>query len=820
MSYNPNTRLLLNFEGGSPGDTSTNEHALDYAGGYALATTSGPFGDQALSIGIGGASTAVGPVTASDVFSTSDSYTISRRLDFWVNPTSTGGIGYLFNLDSYGEAALQIYESGGAIYANVMDLTAFFVDDGMGGYYDWDVQEASAGISGLYGSWHHVRVYISGQTLTLGVDGTDYGSVSLSEHPIFKSGVAVDQFHVGHPYATPATALIDCVQVLEDDDTWTGGSYTVPTAPPDDGVSTPTSVTGSGANTLDNLLGAGAGDVTTPSASPISGSGGNTLGNVTGVGIGTVPPIYNNKTRRLLKFNDFGSLVPIPFTSYSLTEDSSNQASPAALDTSIVQHVSGGGVFGSSAMRFGNPSGTYASGGVEFSAGPGLFADETTSSKRFDLWFKPEAASQGGIGTLFSLRRSSADFIYAWFNATSVGVNIRRGGVEVSTSGSFTSGTGTWRHLRIYFSGNTVKIGVAGNQIASNTLSTTAWMTESTSVGASAHIGAANPSILSPATYGLRGLIDTFQILENDDTWTGGSYTVPTAEPVSYDPYAVTGIVGSGANTVTNTSHGTGVVIPISFGSGANTLGNLVSVGVGATERFGTGHNTLDNIASEGVAAIGVFLIGSGHNTTGQITSASSGFITPMRKGTGVNLIDTIAGAGEGNVTYVRSGVGGNAVDAASVGTGVVTNAGGVGRSSCSVSSSGVGRVAVTGAGYGATNVVSNGDGSAYTRGAGANIASVFSSGTGGPIATGRGANVVSLAGSGVALFAAVGSGSSGVSVTSIAAGGVLAKGSGGNVLDDVITQHDSLPTESVICKTLPRRLFIKTKQQSVQVTT
>lgn len=233
MAYNPHTKLLLNFEGGSLQDTSEFATPVVSSGdvGWDLA---GAFGTQALALGVSGGLYEVASYS-SGVFSELSSYDLSRTIDLWVKPypeNTDDKIAFL-TAGGYGNSiTLRVcHGSAGDVGLYVLAHAEVYVDP------DWVNEEISVTYTagaGFNNSWHHVRIYISGAFLTLGVDGTDVGTATFTTGSFnFENDGPDRSVLIGDLWNT-FRGSIDAVQFLEGEDSWTGGSYTVPTAPPED----------------------------------------------------------------------------------------------------------------------------------------------------------------------------------------------------------------------------------------------------------------------------------------------------------------------------------------------------------------------------------------------------------------------------------------------------------------------------------------------------------------------------------------------------------------------------------------------------------
>ena len=115
-----------------------------------------------------------------------------------------------------------------------------------------------------------------------------------------------------------------------------------------------------------------------------------------------------------------------------------------------------------------------------------------------------------------------------------------------------------WNHVRVLVYGNAITVGVNGSQIATVTRSggTDIWRASDLN---ELLLGSWPSANAAHALFYAFGYMDSLVITEGDTSWTGGSYSVPTAEPA--DPPTGGGISGEGANTADAvTSTGSGIL--------------------------------------------------------------------------------------------------------------------------------------------------------------------------------------------------------------------------------------------------------------------
>jgi len=186
------------------------------------------------------------------------------------------------------------------------------------------------------------------------------------------------------------------------------------------------------------------------------------------------------------------------------------------------------------------------------------------------------------------------------------------------------------------------------------------------------------------------GLMDCYRIQEGGSAnhgYTGGNYT-PFAPTSEWYPDARTAV---GANTTEAiASSGAGLVLPEIEAEGANTLDDMLGEGntnVGEW-REAVGSIVLDDVTSVGDGNTLPVIAAAGASTTEAFASQGIGYLEWI--GRGENTLEAFTGTGAGELKNFNEGAG---------------------VSVTSVSSSGVGFVAVSCAGENETSVTSAGDG-------------------------------------------------------------------------------------------------------------
>lgn len=809
MAYNPNTRLLLNFGGsGTPVDTSQHAHSLTYGGDYSFTATGDPFGGRALVLGATTTNGRVELVAPSDLFTQSS---VSRTLDFWFYLDADGPeYQVLFStaFDTTNDWTVTVSKTAGTIRA----ACGILINPDPFEFESVAVEQTVPG-GVLTGSWHHVRVRVAGDTLKLGYDGAELGSASRpSTNPIWNPTQTAYAVQIGASgwdiYWDGIKGKLDAFQVLEGDNSWTGGTYTVPTSPPDDYGGAPAELFAIGANTLNELTsvgyiglatltGEGANtteDVASTGSSMLErfATGANTVSAVTSA-TPPLPPAYKEATKLLVKFNEALTYDSGFGLNYSKDTSAGNRKVFLELPAGLEQ-VGDVGVFNTPSMRFGTP---FADGGVHtrgrmFVDSPaGLFSDNNTSLKRFDLWYRREATATSDLSALFTITFQNGDFVYLWRNSAQIGVNIKKSGTEVGFIASYNNFTNNvWRHIRLLLSGGNIYLAADGQQRALHThASGVAWPGHGANPINGVIIGDFPPSI-DNTNYGLRGCLDAIEWLEGDIGYTGGDYTVPAQEPGDYDPYATAAFYATGANTTgAVTSTGTAVVLTERTATGQNTTDDITAFSAAGVTASASGHNTLEAVTSLGRAEDGVWWTATGANTTANVTSTGTGTVPPIRYAEGQHALDAVTSTGSSLVSD-RIATGQNTVDTlTTVADG--TTAGVVsGQNTVTTTSSGTATVLASATGANTLDDATSSATSIVAFNAVSQVLTeVFSVGTATVLVSAVGENTVSVTSTGAGKFEIFGQG--GVlldDVTTQATTTVLCAGSGSNALDDVRT--------------------------------
>ncbi len=346
---------------------------------------------------------------------------------------------------------------------------------------------------------------------------------------------------------------------------------------------------------------------------------------------------YNSNTRLQMRFNEAnGSTTTDDSSVYDRT---STFSGPAQIGNAQVK-------FGAGSLELGNPGGTKTHSYVSIDSPAGLLSQSTSSAKRFDFWTR-RVSSNSGAQCLLSLRLQNSDELAIYNNASNqmtVQYAEGFGGTATSANGTFTNPFpyANWNHVRVLVYGNAITVGVNGSQIATVTRSggTDIWRASDVNEILLGSWPTANAAHTMFYAY---GYMDSLVITEGDTSWTGGSYTVPTAEPE--DPPSGGGITGEGANEVDAVTS-TGSLILGRLATGENTTDAVTSVGAGYLEKFMVGASALDDVTTEGVLALGTVIYASGQNTLDTIESVGTAVMMPRPSSSATSL--TCAGPKSG----------------------------------------------------------------------------------------------------------------------------------------------------------------------------
>lgn len=406
---------------------------------------------------------------------------------------------------------------------------------------------------------------------------------------------------------------------------------------------------------------------------------------------------YNTNTRLLLQFD--GASATTDTSSFARA---CSKTSYATINTGVSPHGTGGSLYCNGKASSGNI------GKVSVTAPGDLFSYSPLSPWLFSLQYFIEATQDDYINGLlyFSMDDEMGG------PTVKVQVEVDYEGTVIFTNGTYwlTSdtdaanayGTG-WHHLYVYFNGNTVKIGRDGNEVASFTLESSVLVD-----------GYVTEMIFGDAdVIPHYGGLDYIQLLENDSTWTGGSYTVP-GRPDDYSA-ALPDILGEWATVVADVTTACSAELQI-VGEGSSFLDAVASMGAG----------TVDSATD--ITGVSVVVVDD-------VVSISSGELTCS--GVGEVQLSDVAGTGVGELLL-------SAVGTATVG----------------VLSSGQASLSLTGTGAASVDVISSGLAGILVHGAGVTtLTDVLSSGHANKAIFGEGASVVSMIGSGFGNVFIVGEG-------------------------------------------------------------
>lgn len=613
MPYNTNTRLLLNFDGSNGAttttDTSSFARSVTLGGTSEISNAQGKFSTNSLILGDPAGSGSVGDVTVDSpagIFTSSTSS--GKRIDCWF---------YRENNSPWGNHPIvSITFQNGDTFMVWRSVTAYEVEVASfntNGDYTYVTYTDYNG----YQTWVHLRIYVSGDTIVVGLDGAEIISQTEASNTdlwVGSSGNPITEFRIGgwpssfsQDSNVFARGYFDAYEVLEGDTSWTGGSYTVPTAAPVD-------YSGGGSDVNVALTGQAfshsQGDVGASRSIPVAGQGfvlaqgvlsadgsvsvaisgqllataqggmqpsavvsqvGQSFAFSQGTTTATYPPPYNTNTRLLLNFGETNGSTT--------TADTSSQGRAVTI-TNAGSVSSADGKFSTNSLKLGNPGGTSDYGQVSVDSPSWVFAAARTDPKRFDLFFKTTEANTSNYSQMiFNLHYDDYKMLrcYVQNGVVSLMLNLGSGSehfVEIIT-GTLSNWYGDWAHLRVYAEDTEMVLGLNGAEAGRMTGSLPAW--PGTGSNTLTHIWFGHMHLGGNTQY-FRGYMDCIEITEGDSTWTGGSYTIPALPPTDS---ASAELFGQGANTTDTTSVGVAVFPDAITASGANTVEAISGAGVG-----------------------------------------------------------------------------------------------------------------------------------------------------------------------------------------------------------------------------------------------
>ena len=800
MAYNPLTKLLLKFNDGSgstsSADTSNGGRSVTIVDGQ-VSSANGVFGTNSLEVGDPSGSGIFSYATLSSpagVWSTSRSSV--KRFDCWYYRAAnqSSGISPIVSIAFANNDAFSVWRGATGIEVEINSQASPVIAYNYGNYDDYE---------GMYG-WHHLRFVIDGPDFALAIDGTELIAFSNSTtgedlwvgdatNPITEVIFGSWPLFYGADWAY-FRGYLDAIEFTEGDTSWLGGSYTVPTAEPDDyvGGGAP-ELFGDGASTLDDLISygteslaeiEGAGDTlldnfqsegfgTTLGA--LSGSGANEVDNIESVGDGSVvSDIIGEGAVALDDFTTKGVGGGKDITTTLMLHCNTGQET---LDSSAhALTVTGNGTWSSSAN-------SWLNGAVQFQKLSGfggyfsipqqgaLFANPATD-KIIDFRFR--RLSTVGTETIFSVRFETAgllallidDFGDVVLEVPGLGASLVASNVTFNI----------WRHVRVAVIGGTIYVCLNGVQVYSAVSpGPMLWPQNNTCTGLA--IGQMFP----PVTWtGLNANIDEFRIQEGffaDHGYAGGNFALPTYE---WFPGQV---IANGANTVTVESIGEVKEYAENFGQGSNTVSEVYQVCKGRLEYPVNGANTADDVVSYGHVVSGVYISGVGASTVELLASSGHTEVLPVISGQATCTVSDVASEGAGGISWSARGANTTGVTSEGFGVGPAWHVGSGKNTVANVTSQGTLSGPRTGQGSSATNVTSTGVGKSLIRGDGANTVSASAATSAKLLCSGLAANSVEVSSQGAASAAASGYGQATATTTSAGVATVVCRGYGsGNV--------------------------------------
>ena len=229
MAYNPNTRLLLQFDDAPYSlDTSQYARACTFSVWASSDPATNPYPAVGGSMFCDGLNSSgqIGQISVDAPSGLFASVGSEKRIELWysVDGTQDAGSNGLFNFNFSDGQVLRFYTNSDG---SVNLLTT-------GGTVGSFQCASGADAANAYGTgWHCLRVHISGATVTIGLDGAQVATATHTTG-VWGSGTLTEAaFGQGQDYWSHY-GTIDSVQVFEGDTSWTGGAFVVPTVRPDD----------------------------------------------------------------------------------------------------------------------------------------------------------------------------------------------------------------------------------------------------------------------------------------------------------------------------------------------------------------------------------------------------------------------------------------------------------------------------------------------------------------------------------------------------------------------------------------------------------
>lgn len=813
MAYNPNTRLLLKFNNGAGSTASDDTSSYARYGaisGGEVSSAAGVFSSNSVVLGDPFGSGSVGDVTVSAVstlFSTSP--TSNKRVDLWFRPEAypPWGNSPLFSLAFQNGDTLVVWYSSTSLD---VEYNGTATDSGHYLYQQVAFYPTQS-------QWYHFRLAISGDTLKMGLDGAETHSIihtanvwtGVSGNPItaFRLGAWPSAF--GSDANSFLRGYLDAVEFLDGDTSWFGGSYTVPTAEPDDYTSGgPVEIFGTGLVTLDDMPGFGAGEMPVVEGNGlatledvtgdgygstmaiIEGAGLATLDALTGTGDGIVLPVVSGDGLATLDAvtgsgfgggPDLNTRLMLHFDIPNSSKDSSLYNRTISLVGSVgTMQVGSPAKFGDGYISYGTASEVGSALGVQL--GTTLF-DNPATSKNIDFFF--QLNSVDGYRPLFQIAFAGGYYIDAvvtpFYDLMLEVATPNAFGVfgEVLNAFQFVG----WKHINIAFVGDTIYLGINGNQVWSHTCAGGPAWPQANAATAFVIGNYATPQVGGAA----RGSFDHFRVIEADG-WAGGTYTVP-----SYAWYPGMKL-GTGVATLEGvTSTADGIVRDGAEGVGFCTLDDIGRTSYGNVAWIGTGQAQLEDITGYGDNF--PLWLGQGLATLDNATSQADGAVAWVFYGTGLTTIEAVTGSGAGGSAVVI-------IDGEGLATltSITSSAGGT------VSVSGTGSAIIDGlTGYG--------DGFTFAGQGLADLADMTGSGQGAVLVAGTGlATLDAMPTSGLGISGTFGAGYVDLTgITSLGAGQIIVSGAGLGWLGDIVPPY-WIPDVSHVVKTKQQEMSIYVK--------
>lgn len=858
MSYNPYTKLLLNFNGSdgalSTIDTSQAPFAALLSGHAQISLSHGKFTTTSLQVGD---PDGTGGIGALEVTSPSGLLSNDRQsakvFDFWFLQGLSGppwGNHPLFSVTFQNGDTVAFWRGAISLDCEINGINT-----------DGSYTYASYTDYSLQGEWAHYRVAINGQTLFVGKNGEQVLSeinstsnnlwVGSESNPITQFRIGGFPIIWGADENAYARGWVDCFQVLDGDTSWLGGAYEVPIEQPTDyqggggevtiyghgeseacvsssgdGGAEQIEILGNCSSTVDDVISIGY----VEHSAAIDGSGssvteeimvvasGILLNEISAASSTTIDDLIVSGGGTVI-FAVVGSNTVANVTSTGFGGDVA--ANDYAIMTTLMLHGNSAGLLKDDSIHATNPTGsnvslsitppTIGDGSIQFAAsvnnanggeilpvlGRGLFFD-LHSDKIFDFVLNLSETTYSTVGIL------GLSFpVTPYWPGSSSSVNLLANTTTRKfTLSVITPAVNTTVETAISFNLGTrvfVRLAFIGQNCYLCANGVQRAVIESFT-GGNIWPETTYPSAFKIGTYfnSFFGTLDEFRVQEGSSVntgYSGGNYTVNTNE------WWWSATSGVAANTTEHTiGSGDGLVIPV-----------LSAIGASTTEY----------VVGEGSGNVGEFRDGIGANTVDDFAGTGGGTALPPVLCAGISIVENFTSSGTYDLSWV--GLGANVVELlVTISSGTTLEVASVGMNTVgTIYSSSAGLVLTVGGGTNTTLTETVCFGTTSAVAAGGNITESTSNGVAAVSTSAIGSSVIFDAvsvGVGAAQINCVGV--AGITIHSLCIGDILISGYGSNTVEAVAPEKIKsgylmradilLPRVDIVLKTRRDVLYVR----------